>query len=146
MVTRLALLAAALVLAAPQSPASDVTQTERERKVKVALALASAPAKPVAIKPPAPAPISSKASVKLDWFGDEPLSLVAKSCPCGGHCKCAPGTCPANCPTEQAPAPKAVPVNAEYRTELRQECWLDSYGRKHCQLVEYRVPIESGSK
>lgn len=141
MVTKLSALAAVFALAAPSFgfDPPQKPQAQREREVKVALALADA--KPAPAKPKAAAKVG-----KFDWFGETTAAGKA-ACPCGKDCTCPPGTCPAGCAKEKAPMPHlATPVKAEvtYRTELRQECTIDRFGRQTCHWVEYRVPVETG--
>jgi hypothetical protein len=115
----------AVILATPLL-ATEPTAADRERRVRVALALADVKA---------PAAVAAVPKAKFDWLGDETVAAVKAVCPCGPDCKCAPGTCPANCPATKA-------VVAKYRTEYRQECLFDQFGRRYgCHWVEYHVPI-----
>jgi hypothetical protein len=127
---RFLLLAAALALA---SPVQAEDKDTRERKVRVALALADASPKVVAVVP-------TKATVKLDWFGDDkpaakapaaaPVLAARVPCICGDSCKCAAGTCPGGCPVQTVAAPY-----------YQQQCYVDQWGRQLCRWVLVQVPV-----
>lgn len=124
---------AAVFLAAPLFAAD--TPAERERKVRVALALAEAPTKVVAQPSPAP---PATVRVKIDWLGDDPAPVAAKSpaCTCT-DCKCK--NCPTDCVHSKVTA-KVEPVR--YQTVKQCVTYFDRFGRPFTQCEDVLVQVK----